>query len=219
MENAPLTGSARARPRPSAWPWPRAALHATLALVLATLAAVLATPATGQETDAVTLIDFRAELPDDWAIVNDGVMGGVSSSTFTWKDGVAVFAGDLSLENNGGFASVRIAVPPGAMAGAERLSVRVRGDGKRYQLRLRPGRRFDGVAFAADFDTRAGEWITVSLALDAFEPTFRGYRPRGVGPLDPAGVGQVGFMLTDKQEGPFRLEIEWIALDGGESGS
>jgi NADH dehydrogenase [ubiquinone] 1 alpha subcomplex assembly factor 1 len=209
MQSAPPSDRPSGRPRLFPGPWPRAAR-------LATLVAALATAAAGQEPDPVSLVDFRAGLPDDWAIVNDGVMGGVSSSTLTWEDGAAVFAGDLSLENNGGFASVRIAIPPGALAGADRLSVRVRGDGKRYQLRLRPGRRFDGVAFAASFDTRAGEWTDVSLPLAAFQPTFRGYRPRGVGPLDPARVGQLGFMLTDKQEGPFRLEIEWIARGGGE---
>lgn len=185
------------------------------ALLAGALYIPLTTPVRGQEPGPMRLIDFGAGLPDDWAIVNDGVMGGRSSSAMTWEDGAAVFAGDLSLANNGGFASVRFAVPQGALEGVARLLVRVRGDGCRYQLRLRPGRRFDGVAYKADFDTPAGEWITIGLPLDAFEPTFRGYRPRGAGPLDPSEVGQVGFMLTDKQEGPFRLEIEWIAVDEG----
>jgi NADH dehydrogenase [ubiquinone] 1 alpha subcomplex assembly factor 1 len=98
------------------------------------------------------------------------------------------------------------------MAGASHLVLRVRGDGQRYQARLRPGRRYDGIAFAAGFETTANEWVTVELLIDGFEPSFRGYRPPGVRPLDPADVGQVGIMLTDKQAGPFRLEIEWIGV-------
>ena len=162
------------------------------------------------------LIDFGVEPAGEWYIVNDGVMGGRSSSRLrAGENGVAVFAGNLSLENNGGFASVRTAVPEGALTGASRVLLRVRGDGKRYQLRLRPGRRMDGVAFGAGFETTAGEWTTVAVPLEAFQATYRGYRPRGVGPLDPSRIGQIGIMLSDKQEGPFRLEIDWIGVDQG----
>lgn len=121
------------------------------------------------------VIDFESLAGSDWYVVDDGVMGGRSSSSLrSGESGIAVFEGVLSLENNGGFASVRT------------------------------------VAFASTFETVADEWTTVELPLDSFQPTFRGYRPRRVAPLDPADVGQLGLMLTDKQEGSFRLEIDWI---------
>ena len=158
----------------------------------------------------VKLLDFSTGLPDDCMIVNDDVMGGRSSGALRPGDGVGVFEGELSLEDNGGFASFRVAVPEGSLAGAARVLARVRGDGKRYQLRLRPGRRYTGIAYTAGFDTAAGEWATVELPVEAFEPTFRGSRPPDAGPLDPADVGEVGIMVADKQDGPFRLEIACI---------
>lgn len=174
----------------------------------------LAGPLAGQDSDIKKLIDFGADSGDDWIVVNDGVMGGRSSSDIAaGADGVGVFEGILSLENNGGFASVRAAIPEGALVGASKIVMRLRGDGKSYQVRLRPGRQLDGVAYAAGFQTVAGQWSTAEIPLDSFEPTFRGYRPRNAGPLDLAGVGQLGIMLTDKQEGPFRLEIDWIGVD------
>lgn len=162
------------------------------------------------------LIDFQEGLPDEWRIVNDGVMGGRSSSTLRRDEetGAAVFEGALSLENNGGFASFRADTEEGALAGAARMLVRVKGDGRRYQLRLRPGHRYTGVAYTAGFDAPAGEWTTAELAIDDFEPTFRGRRPPDAGPLDSADVGQVGIMLADRQAGPFRLEIAWIGWAG-----
>ena len=42
-----------------------------------------------------------------WRSINDGVMGGLSSGGMRLEDGIAVFSGTLSLENNGGFSSVR----------------------------------------------------------------------------------------------------------------
>jgi len=166
-----------------------------------------------QDTGVVKLIDFEEDAAGRWFVVNDGVMGGRSSSTLRpGVPGIAVFEGYLSLENNGGFASVRMVLGRPALAGADRLILRVRGDGKRYQLRLRPGRRVDGVAYGRSFVTEAGQWTVVELPIASFEPTFRGFRPRSVPRLDPAEVGQVGLMLTDKQEGDFRLEVDWIGF-------
>lgn len=174
---------------------------------------MLATPVVAQDSSLERIIDFDTAQATAWFVVNDGVMGGRSSSALrAVKGGVGVFEGNLSLENNGGFASVRTELPPGALSGVSQIVLRVRGDGNRYQLRLRPGRQSDGVAYGAGFDTEPGEWVTVELPTGAFEPTFRGYRPRGVGPLDPSQIGQLGIMLTDKQDGPFRLEIDWIGV-------
>ena len=55
------------------------------------------------------LFDFTgAEGAKDWQTVNDGVMGGVSEGKFKITDKKTLeFFGTLSLENNGGFASVR----------------------------------------------------------------------------------------------------------------
>lgn len=166
-----------------------------------------------------TILDFRTGADHQARIVNDGVMGGRSSSRIDLdREGFAVFEGTLSLENNGGFASVRLPVAAGSLAGASHLILRVRGDGKRYQARLRPGQRVDGVAWAASFETRAERWIEVALPLPDFEPTFRGRRPRGVGSLQPDEIGQVGIMLADRQAGPFRLDIEWVGVRRGSPG-
>jgi hypothetical protein len=185
---------------------PRAAITA-LAVLLS------ASPTLAQESGFEKLIDFESGDDRPWFVVNDGVMGGRSSSTLRPGDpGVAVFEGYLSLENNGGFASVRVEVPGRALAGASRVALRVRGDGNRYELRLRPGGRMDGVAFRSGFETVEGEWVVVELPIASFEPTFRGYRPRMRGPLDPSEIGQIGIMRTDKEEGAFRLEVDWIGV-------
>ncbi len=42
-----------------------------------------------------------------WYAVDDGVMGGVSQSGFRVDAGAGCFGGEVSLENGGGFASVR----------------------------------------------------------------------------------------------------------------
>lgn len=186
----------------------------TISATLTTLLLVGTMPNEGRSQEIRrTVLEFVPETVAAWFVVNDGVMGGVSSSRLRHLQGdVAVFEGELSLDNNGGFASIRTPIPQGALARAAGIVLRVRGDGKRYQLRLRQDGSWDGVAYAAAFETIPGEWATVEIPLTAFEPTFRGFRPRNVRPLDPERVRQVGLMLTDKQVGAFRLEISTIGV-------
>ncbi len=158
-----------------------------------------------------TVVTFEIRDRHVWTAVNDDVMGGVSTSVLQpTEDGTAQFAGTLSLENNGGFASVRAWLGQMDLSDFEGLSVRVRGDGRTYRLRLRTDNQFDGIAYQAQFETREGEWTEVHVPFASFRPTFRGRTPRGAGPLDPARIHQIGFMIADKQPGPFQLEIDRV---------
>ncbi|HAV64024.1 MAG TPA: CIA30 family protein [Verrucomicrobiales bacterium] len=155
-----------------------------------------------------------------WQIVNDDVMGGVSTSRIeVGKDGIARFSGKLSLENNGGFASVRSAGRLPDLAGHTMLVVRVKGDGRTYQLRLRMGTGGRAPDYRAEFPTKKGEWQEHRLALADFVPTWRGQMLDGLPPVDPARIQSIGFLLADKQPGAFALEIDWIRAESGETGS
>jgi len=157
------------------------------------------------------VVDFAQPGPISWSIVNDGVMGGRSSSQMeSSQEGTALFKGFVSLENNGGFASTRAAIPPLDLSSDEGVILRVRGDGRRYQLRFRVDQSFDGVAYRAEFDTSPGRWMEVKLPFEAFQASYRGSVLHDVEPLDLARIRQVGFLIADKTEGTFSLEIAWL---------
>jgi monofunctional biosynthetic peptidoglycan transglycosylase len=160
-----------------------------------------------------TLFDFLASTNSPaWEVVNDDVMGGVSTSQFqVLTNGCAVFSGTVRLENNGGFASVRSAPVRENLTGLTAFVLRVRGDGRRYKFSVRTGAGFDTPLYQCSFTTKQGEeWEEHRLAFSDFVPTFRGRVVANVPPLNPAKVNSVGFLISDKQAGPFRLEIGWI---------
>ena len=158
-----------------------------------------------------TLFDFSTVTNAiAWQIVNDDVMGGVSSSRFSVTNGVAVFRGELSLENYGGFASVRSLPARLDLADGDAFVIRVRGDGRRYRFTARTDRTFDSPIYQASFPTKPGEWTELRLPMKNFVPTFRGRVLSGEPLLDPAKVTSVGFLISDKQAGPFQLEVAWI---------
>lgn len=148
---------------------------------------------------------------NDWMVVNDGVMGGVSESRpiITDRDSL-VFKGHVSLENNGGFASIRHAAESFYLDEGKGVLIRVKGDGKKYQLRIRTSDRFDGVAYKADFQTSKDEWREFRFEWDAFVATYRGRTLSDAPALNPMNIRQIGFLIADKQQGLFHLEVEAI---------
>jgi len=157
------------------------------------------------------VVDFTEGEGILWSIVNDGVMGGRSTSKISLTDErTALFMGFVSLENNGGFASTRAAFQSLDLSAYEGVTLRVKGDGRRYQLRFRQDGGVDGVAYGVEFKTTPGEWTEIDLPFETFQATFRGYVPRGSGPLDPARIRQMGILIGDEKEGPFALEIDWV---------
>ena len=162
-----------------------------------------------------TLVDFDQRLYEaDWVTVNDGVMGGLSTGCARVTDGRLRFTGKLSLQNNGGVASVRREGRGGNPSAFTQGVLRVRGDGRTYQLRLATDARHRGkaVSFGADFATSAGEWIEVRVPLCSLTATVRGSALPDAG-LDRSMVREIGLLIADKREDPFALEVAWIAAE------
>ncbi|MGI9245912.1 MAG: CIA30 family protein [Steroidobacteraceae bacterium] len=160
----------------------------------------------------VLLTDFAdpAELVR-WRAVDDVVMGGSSRSRLVQLDAsVARFAGSVSLENGGGFASVRTEPAHWPTAGAAALQLRCRGDGRAYKFTVRVDDGFDGLQYQARFLPPPGEWVTVTLPVTQFSATFRGRPVPGSGPLPPERIRRLGLMASDRQGGSFTLDIDWI---------
>lgn len=146
-----------------------------------------------------------------WGSANDTVMGGVSKGSCRVTDsGTLEFSGELSLENNGGFASVRVGVDSLDLSAYQEILMRVRGDGKRYALSVQTDYRIIAGAYYFDFQPEAGQWQEVQVPLRALKARSFG-RPLPTAPeLNSSDIRAFGFIISDKQAGPFRLEVDWI---------
>ena len=85
------------------------------------------------------LIDFtetNAEEIFGWRVINDDVMGGISQSRIELlPTATALFSGQLALENNGGFASIRRRSDNFKLDDCSGVMLKVKGDGRSYQFR------------------------------------------------------------------------------------
>jgi hypothetical protein len=161
-------------------------------------------------TEPRPVLDFRdPALAAAWSAVDDRVMGGVSASRAEIAPEGLVFHGTVSLAHGGGFASIRAQPRDYALVGTTAFVLRVQGDGRTYKVGGRTDAAFDGVQYQARFATQAGAWIDVEVPVTAFQPTFRG-RAVDAPALDPARIRVFGFLIAERQAGPFRLVVESI---------
>ncbi len=163
-------------------------------------------------SSSMVIFDFNKESDISyWEIVNDAVMGGQSSSKFYFNDeGHGIFKGKVSLENNGGFASLRHRFNQRKISGYKKVIIHLKGDGKRYQFRAKTNKN-DQQAYISYFET-TGEWQTVEIMLSDLEPTFRGRKLNM--PNFPADeLEELGFMIGNKVNENFDMVIDKIVLE------
>lgn len=165
---------------------------------IATGSTPVAGPSHGQAKALFNFADSDLDVQAVWGALDDVVMGGVSESGMRQADDVALFTGNVSTANSGGFASVRTRNfdPPFDLSGWDGIRLQAKGDGNRYKFILRNSSGWDSVAYYYSFDTVAGEWITVDIPFSQFIPTFRAKTVDDAPPLNPAHICSFQFMLS-----------------------
>lgn len=161
------------------------------------------------------ITDFTNLASQKWKIVNDGVMGGVSYSHLQIQaNGNAVFIGEISLENGGGFASVKNQTSLN-LKGFEKIKIRVLGDGNQYGFRFRTGNAMQKHQWSYEFkfETESGIWQNINIPLSDFKAVYRGKLLDNVPNADLSAIKEYSFLIGDRQDGPFRLEIDFIEAD------
>jgi hypothetical protein len=171
------------------------------------------------------LFDFRQSDSNQlqlWGALDDVVMGGVSASGLQLLPTSALFTGNVSTANSGGFASIRTRnlQPALNLSGYAGIELRVKGDGNRYKFFLRSDDRWDGIGYAHSFDTTPGEWITVKIPFDGLVPVLRAKTIPNAAPINTNQIYSFQLMLSKFeydgqlnphfQPGEFRLELETI---------
>ena len=160
----------------------------------------------------LTLFTFDRADEAAWQVVNDGVMGGRSSGFVRVEDGALHFTGTL-VTRGGGFTSVR-AARAADLSGETGIELRVRGGGRQFELELDDGLRNyrRSVSRRAPFPT-SKEWTVIRVPFSALRSTVFG-EPVNAPPIDLSRIRGVGIYIADGQDGPFRLEVDFVRSYG-----
>ncbi len=147
----------------------------------------------------------------DWMVIDDVVMGGKSNGNFSINDaGHGIFVGNISLENNGGFSSVRYRIDHKNVEGFTKVTLRIKGDGNLYQFRIKTSKS-DYYSYVAEFNTTS-DWEIVEIPFNTMYPAFRGQRLDA--PNYPGkSIEEIAFLIGNKKPGSFKLEIDKVILE------
>ncbi len=148
---------------------------------------------------------------NEWNVVNDGVMGGISKSSLVLNNsGNGKFSGHVSLANNGGFASIQLDRIIVLSQEKKFIVLRIKGDGKRYEFRIK-GKSSQFESYVHQFST-SGDWENLKLAIREFYPQYRG-RKLNIPNFNFKTIEQLSFLISNKQEEDFELLIDSISLE------
>lgn len=176
------------------------------------LSAVFVISAAKQNQDGYLLNSSIMKTENKWRIVNDGVMGGLSSSKVNVEDDKIIFSGNVSLENNGGFASLRSPVKDYNFENFSGIEIKIKGDGKRYSISMKETTYFSGYFYTSTFETKKDEWITIKIPFDQFKLYYFGKETKSNKKIPLNKIKEISFLIGDKQEGKFLSEIDYIKL-------
>lgn len=145
-----------------------------------------------------------------WRVVDDSVMGGLSQGKLKVNDvGHGEYTGTVSLENNGGFSSLRYRFDRTSVTDYTTIALRIKGDGKRYQFRVKDkkGQYHSYITF---FET-TGEWQDVEIKLADMFPSFRG-RKLTIPNFNHDQIEELAFLIGNKKAESFALTIDRIQM-------
>ena len=159
----------------------------------------------------IVVFDFNQNSDiQQWKIVDDVVMGGQSSGNFRLDNaGHGVFEGEVSLENNGGFSSLHYYPERTLVKGNNKIFVKLKGDGKNYQLRIKANIN-DYHSYIMPFST-TGDWQEIGVPLKEMYPSFRGRkldRPN----FSNGHFEEITFLIANKRNEKFQLLIDKITI-------
>lgn len=157
------------------------------------------------------LFDFtKTSDISNWSVVNDAVMGGVSDGSFNINEsGHGIFEGTIRLENNGGFSSIRYAIGKTIISGETTVIIRLKGDGKTYQFRVKENSD-DQHSYVTKFQT-SGDWETIEIPLNTLYPRFRG-KTLDKKNFSANQIEELGFLIGNKKKETFQLELDYMIL-------
>lgn len=148
----------------------------------------------------------------DWVLISDNIMGGVSRSKVEYTNRSVQLSGVISLDNYGGFASLKTRFSKLDLSGYKGVRIRFRSTGQRFAFTLEDSQNWTRPNYKNEFYAQKdGTWETATILFQDFKETVIG-EPTGR-KMDPAvlkSIVRMGIITTQKKAGPFSLEVDRI---------
>jgi len=159
-------------------------------------------------------IDFgiSKDKTSDWVMISDNIMGGITKSTLEYQEDALKLSGNISLDNFGGFSSVKTKFKRIDLSAYKGIRIRYKSNNQKFAFTLEDTQNWTLPNYKGDFfNQKPNEWETSTILFKDFkeyqigEPTGEKLEPERL-----RNIVRIGVITTEKKEGPFSLEIDYI---------
>ena len=160
------------------------------------------------------MIDFKErEKVADWYIINDGVMGGLSKGKAMIGEDGLLFYGTVSLDNNGGFTSLRSPYSNFNLTPYSVVEIKYRSKGVRQAFQMEVDRRFYLPNYKVPLKNTE-DWTIVRIQLEEVKQYRMGSKTGRLLESDALDeIIRVGFITDEKRAGDFTFEVAYIKFE------
>ena len=160
-------------------------------------------------------IDFGKEKEGKyWKVINDGVMGGLSKGSKRLTTNSLLFKGVVSLDNNGGFSSLRYPFSDKNISKCNEIEIRYRSTGISMAFTIAVSRRWYIPNYKIRLNKTSSEWITKTIKLTDLRKHYIGKPMNETLKKETLKeIVRIGFITDEKKYGDFEFEIDYIKFN------
>lgn len=161
-----------------------------------------------KQDNCVVYDDFSDSEKNNWIIINDWVMGGLSKWDIRFENKTLIFFGNINT-NGGWFTSIRSVLSDKILSKVDYVKLRIKTDSRSYKLTFRDNYR-NWVSYQADIPSQ-NIWIYEDISIPLSKLTANYFwRSIKTGAFQKNQAREIGFIISDGINGTFEIEIESI---------
>lgn len=166
-------------------------------------------------TTNVFQIDFgKKGNEQSWQVITDNVMGGLSSGKVELTQKGIKISGMQSLENNGGFVSLKSPFALYDLSDYKTMKIRYRSKGIQFGLTLEVDQRFYKPYYKINLAKEPKGWTEVEFAISNFKEYQLGeFTGDTISNKLLEDIIRIGFITSEKRAGEFEFEVDYIQFE------
>lgn len=161
-----------------------------------------------------SIIDFGngQNQINNWVMISDNIMGGISKSKLEYTQSSMILSGDISLKNFGGFSSVKTTFGKYDLSQFKGVKIKFKSTNQKFAFTLEDKQNWTLPNFKGNFySDKVNTWEEKTIYFNDFKEYQVG-EPTGekLDNKNLKNIVRMGIITTDKKEGPFSIEIDYV---------
>ena len=170
--------------------------------------------ATVKASEQSLVFDFgnTSDRVQNWVLISDNIMGGISKASVKYTDNTVILQGDISLDNFGGFASLKTKFKAIDLSSYSGIKIRYKAVNQRFAFTLEETQNWTRPNYKKEFTSnKQDSWEIATINFKDFKEYVIGEPTGDYMNLESLrNILRLGIISIEKKEGPFSLEIDYI---------